>query len=49
MRPFVYGLLAIVTAATVAMVYYSPSAIVQRARRRGVYIPPQDFERRWAR
>jgi len=49
MRPFLYGLLAIVTAATVAMVYYSPSAIVARARRRGTYIPPQSFERGWLR
>lgn len=46
MTPVWTGLLLglLVTAALV--LYFSPQNIVNRARKRGVYLPPQSFERK---
>lgn len=40
------GLILFAAAVLTATIYWSPSNIVARARKRGVYIAPQSFERK---
>lgn len=44
MRPFLWSLGVSAVVAAAYMLYWAPTNVVKRARKRGTYVPPQIFE-----